>query len=73
MAKIELTNGIYWVGIADWNLKDFHKYTSQRGGTYNAYLIIDEKIALVDTVKHSFAGEMLDKIERSLIQKKSIM
>ena len=62
MAKLELTDGVYWVGVVDWNLRDFHGYTTPRGGTYNSYLIIDEKIALVDTVKHSFAGEMLDRI-----------
>jgi flavorubredoxin len=62
MAKIELTNGVYWVGVVDWNLRDFHGYTTPRGGTYNAYLIVDEKIALVDTVKHGFAGEMVERI-----------
>ncbi|NJD77453.1 MAG: FprA family A-type flavoprotein [Candidatus Methanoperedens sp.] len=61
--KIELADGIYWVGVVDWNLRDFHGYTTPRGGTYNAYLIVDEKIALVDTVKHGFAGEMLDRIK----------
>ena len=63
MAKIELTNGVYWVGVVDWNLRDFHGYTTQRGGTYNAYLIVDDKIALVDTVKHAFAGEMIERIK----------
>lgn len=63
MAKIELTSGVYWVGVVDWNLRDFHGYTTPRGGTYNAYLIIDEKIALVDTVKHGFAGEMIERIK----------
>ncbi len=62
MAKIELTNGVYWVGVVDWNLRDFHGYMTPRGGTYNAYLIVDEKIALVDTVKHGFAGEMIERI-----------
>ncbi|MCZ7356347.1 MAG: FprA family A-type flavoprotein [Candidatus Methanoperedens sp.] len=63
MTRIELTNGVYWVGVVDWNLRDFHGYTTPRGGTYNAYLIVDEKIALVDTVKKGFAGEMIDRIK----------
>lgn len=63
MEKIELTDGVYWVGVVDWNLRDFHGYTTPRGGTYNAYLIIDEKIALIDTVKNAFADEMLDRIK----------
>ncbi len=61
--KLELSDGVYWVGVVDWNLRDFHGYTTPRGGTYNAYLIVDEKIALVDTVKHGFAGEMLERIK----------
>jgi anaerobic nitric oxide reductase flavorubredoxin len=63
MTRIELTDGVYWVGVVDWNLRDFHGYTTPRGGTYNAYLIVDEKIALVDTVKHGFAGEMIERIK----------
>lgn len=63
MEKIELTEGIYWVGAVDWSLRDFHGYTTPRGGTYNAYLIVDEKIALVDTVKYAFADEMFERIK----------
>jgi flavorubredoxin len=64
MREIELTDGVYWVGAVDWNLRDFHGYTTPRGATYNAYLIMDEKTALVDTVKHGFAGEMLERIRK---------
>jgi flavorubredoxin len=60
---LTITEGVYWVGVVDWNLRDFHGYTTPRGGTYNAYLIVDEKIALVDTVKHAFADEMLNRIK----------
>ncbi|VVB93013.1 Type A flavoprotein FprA [uncultured archaeon] len=63
MSRVELTDGIYWVGVVDWNLRDFHGYTTPRGGTYNAYLIIDEKITLVDTVKRGFADEMFGRIK----------
>lgn len=63
MTKILLTGGVYWVGVVDWNLRDFHGYTTPRGGTYNAYLIVDEKIALVDTVKHGFGKEMVERIK----------
>lgn len=62
MGKVELKNGVYWVGAIDWNIRDFHGYTTPRGTTYNAYLIVDEKIALVDTVKSNFAEEMLERI-----------
>lgn len=62
MAKVELKEGIYWVGAIDWNLRDFHGYTTKRGTTYNAYLIVSDKIALVDTVKEGFFPEMLERI-----------
>ncbi|MFA5500008.1 MAG: flavodoxin domain-containing protein, partial [Candidatus Omnitrophota bacterium] len=54
----------YWVGAVDWNVKTFHghTYNTQRGTTYNSYLIVDDKIALVDTVYGPFAGEMIEKI-----------
>lgn len=62
MAKISLAQGINWVGVVDWNIRDFHSYVTQRGSTYNAYLIQDEKTALIDTVKHTFSNELLRNI-----------
>ncbi|MBN1436742.1 MAG: FprA family A-type flavoprotein [Sedimentisphaerales bacterium] len=62
MNSIEVKKGIYWVGSVDWNVRDFHGYTTSRGSSYNAYLIVDEKIALIDSVKHGFRQDMLAKI-----------
>ena len=62
MTKVEIAKNIFWVGVVDWNLRDFHGYFTRRGGTYNSYLIQDEKIALVDTVKHTFSEELVRKI-----------
>lgn len=62
MDKVELKDGVYWVGAVDWNVRDFHGYITPRGSSYNAYLIIDEKIALVDTVKSNFAEELLERV-----------
>jgi anaerobic nitric oxide reductase flavorubredoxin len=62
MNKVPLAEGINWVGVVDWNLRDFHGYTTRRGATYNSYLISDEKTALVDTVKYTFSSELLQKI-----------
>ena len=61
---VELKKGIYWVGAIDWNLRDFHGYVTGRGATYNSYLIIDEKITLIDTVKSPFYEEMLSRIRQ---------
>ena len=61
---LELARGVYWVGVIDWNLRDFHGYVTPKGTTYNAYLIVDEKITLVDTVKAEFSAEMLKRISQ---------
>lgn len=65
MAAIEILPGIYSVGVVDWNVRNFHghTYTTKRGSTYNAYLIIDEKIALIDTVLGSFSQELISNIK----------
>ena len=70
MKPIEITKGIYWVGTIDWNIRDFHGYSTYQGTTYNAYLIIDEKITLIDTVKKEFADELIHNIGRILDPKK---
>jgi flavorubredoxin len=62
MEKVELKKGIYWVGAVDWNVRDFHGYSTPFGSTYNAYLILDEKNVLVDTVKAPFYLEMLGRV-----------
>lgn len=62
MKPVQLKNNIYWVGGIDWDVRNFHGYLTQRGSTYNAYLILDEKITLIDTVKHYLYEEMLERI-----------
>jgi flavorubredoxin len=58
----EIKPGVYWVGGIDWDIRNFHGYKTQRGTTYNAYLIVDEKVTLVDTVKRYLFDEMLARI-----------
>ncbi len=60
--KVEIVKDVYWVGAIDWMLRDFHGLWTPKGGTYNAYLIIDEKITLIDTVAPNFSAELLDRI-----------
>ena len=62
MTKVQLAKGVYWVGAIDWNVRNFHGYSTHRGTTYNAYLIIDDKIALIDTVKAPFYDEMAARV-----------
>ena len=49
-----LMPNIDWVGAIDWNVRDFHSYNTDRGATYNAYLIRDKENTLIDTVKAPF-------------------
>ena len=58
----KITDNVYWVGAIDWNARDFHGYDTPRGSTYNAYLIMADKITLVDTVKTAFKDELLARI-----------
>ena len=62
MKAAKVKENIYWVGAVDWNVRNFHGYRTGRGTTYGAYLIMDEKITLIDTVKAPFAEEMLSRI-----------
>ncbi len=66
MAGIEVKKDIFWVGAIDWNVRNFHghTYTTKRGTTYNAYLILDDKVALIDTVYGPYAAEMIDRIKQ---------
>ncbi|MCZ7403200.1 MAG: flavodoxin domain-containing protein [Candidatus Methanoperedens sp.] len=69
---VELKSGVYWVGYVDWNIKQFHghEYSTHRGSTYNAYLIVDEKIALVDTVWGPYSQALIDHINEIIDIKK---
>ena len=71
MRTTELAKGIYWVGAIDWDIRDFHGYSTDRGTTYNAYLVIDKKVTLFDTVKHSHLDELLGRI-RAIIDPEKI-
>ena len=62
LKAIEIKPDVFWVGGIDWNERNFHGYTTERGSTYNAYLILDEKITLIDTCKKPFTGELIDRI-----------
>lgn len=63
---VELAGGVYWVGAIDWNVRNFHGYSTHLGTTYNAYLVVDDKIALIDTVKAPFYEEMLRRVKEIL-------
>ncbi|MBI5674380.1 MAG: FprA family A-type flavoprotein [Nitrospirae bacterium] len=63
MKAVEIKPDIYWTGAVDWAVRDFHGYVTPRGTTYNNYLIKDDKITLIDTVKHDFSSITIDNIK----------
>ncbi|GAB4483439.1 MAG: FprA family A-type flavoprotein [Thermodesulfovibrionales bacterium] len=71
MKAIEIKPGIYWVGAIDWGVRDFHGYITPNGTTYNNYLIMDDQVTLVDTVKHDFSEMTVDNI-RSIVDPSKI-
>jgi flavorubredoxin len=70
MRPVEIAKGIYDVGVIDWNIRDFHGYSTYQGTSYNAFLIIDEKIALIDTVKKNFSDQLIENISKIIDPKK---
>lgn len=70
MKPTKVADGVYDVGVFDWNIRDFHGYSTYSGTSYNAYLIIDEKVALIDTVKSHFSDMFLDNISQIIDPKK---
>ncbi len=70
MKPIKIAENIYWVGAIDWDIRDFHGYSTNRGTTYNAYLIMDEKITLIDTVKSSHKADLIARISEIVDPKK---
>ncbi|WP_270242985.1 FprA family A-type flavoprotein [Collinsella tanakaei] len=61
---IEISPKVWWVGGIDWNERLFHGYTTEAGITYNAYLIMDEKVTLIDTCKATFSNELVQRISQ---------
>ena len=59
---LKVTDDVYWVGAIDWSVREFHGYGTARGTTYNAYLIMGEKITLVDAVKAHYKDELIARI-----------
>jgi flavorubredoxin len=63
MEAVKIKENIYWVGAIDYDVRIFHGYETPQGTTYNAYLILDEQVTLIDTVKAPFTNEMIKRIE----------
>ena len=67
MAK-QISQHVQWVGKIDWELKHFHgdELSTERGSSYNSYLIRDEKTALVDTVWSPYDREFVARLKETV-------
>ena len=66
--SFKIKNNVYWVGKTDWELRKFHgnEYSTNRGSTYNSYLIREEKIVLIDTVWMPFSKEFVENLSKEV-------
>jgi flavorubredoxin len=66
--SFKVKNNVYWVGKVDWELQKFHgdEYSTDRGSTYNSYLIKEEKIVLIDTVWKPFSKEFVENLSKEV-------
>ena len=64
---MNITNDIRYIGVNDHNIDLFEgQYVVPNGMSYNSYAIVDEKIAIMDTVDAAFTHEWLDNIQNAL-------
>ncbi|GAX61146.1 flavoprotein [Candidatus Scalindua japonica] len=64
MNALKIRDNIYWVGALDPEMRIFDLvFKTDHGSTYNSYLIKDEKVALIDTVKGAFTTEFISRIK----------
>ena len=64
---MKISNDILYVGVNDHEIDLFEgQYVVPNGMAYNSYLIVDEKVAVMDSVDKGFTAEWLDNIDRAL-------
>ncbi len=70
--SFKIKNNVFWVGKTDWELRKFNgdEYSTHRGSTYNAYLIKEEKVALVETVWAPYSEEFVANLAKEIDLKK---
>ena len=72
MNQIKLTDNIFYVGVNDRRTELFENHMELPNGvSYNSYLIVDEKVALIDPVEAGFIEEYLFKV-KSVLQGRKV-
>ena len=65
---IKINKNVTWVGKVDWEIRSFHgeEYSTDRGTSYNSYLVRDKKVALIDTVWRPFSKEFINSLKKEI-------
>ena len=64
---MEITKDIHYIGVNDHNIDLFEgQYIVENGMAYNSYVIMDDKIAVMDTVDSDFGGEWMQNLQKIL-------
>ncbi len=67
---MEFSKSIKYIGVNDYQVDLFEgQYVVPNGMAYNSYVILDEKIAVFDTVSEGFGEEWIEKLEKELAGK----
>ena len=66
--SFKMTDKVTWVGKIDWELRRFHgdEYSTDKGTSYNSYLIRDEKTVLIDTVWEPYTHEFIANLKKEV-------
>ena len=71
MNDMKISDSVKFVGVNDHKIDLFEgQFSVPEGMSYNSYLILDEKIAVMDSVDRNFGEEWLKNIENALSGKK---
>ena len=65
---IKINKNVTWIGKVDWEIRSFHgeEYSTNRGTSYNSYLVRDKKVALIDTVWRPFSKEFINSLKKEI-------
>ena len=65
---VKIAEGVYWIGVLDWDIRDYHGYTLN-GTTYNAFLVFGEnEVALIDNTYPGSSAQLWGRIEDAFNQ-----
>ncbi|EAY22576.1 Hydrogenosomal oxygen reductase [Trichomonas vaginalis G3] len=59
----KVADDVLWIGVNDWDLREFHSMQSPVGTSYNSYLIQSSEPTIVDAVKYTMAHAWIDRLK----------